>query len=64
MAIARKWFKKLEPYTGGYYDNIEFDGDETVGNYGPAYERLRRIKADYDPMNLFRLNANVEPAAL
>jgi FAD/FMN-containing dehydrogenase len=29
--------------------------------YGPAYERLRKIKGEYDPTNLFRLNSNIEP---
>lgn len=62
MAEARDWFSKLEPYTGGYYDNIDFDGDAAAGNYGPAHARLARIKADYDPHNLFRLNSNVAPA--
>jgi hypothetical protein len=48
---------------GGYYDNIDFDGDEAPGNYGPAYDRLSKIKGQYDPGNLFRLNSNVSPAA-
>jgi len=34
-----------------------------VGNYGPAYEKLSKIKGQYDPGNLFRLNSNVHPAA-
>ena len=62
IALAREWYYELDPYTGGYYDNIEFDGDEAAGNYGPAYERLREIKGQHDPMNLFRLNSNIEPA--
>ncbi len=62
IALAREWYYKLAPFTGGYYDNIDFDGAEAVGNYGPAYERLSRIKGQYDPMNLFRLNSNIEPA--
>jgi FAD/FMN-containing dehydrogenase len=31
-----------------------------VGN--ASYERLAKIKAKYDPDNLFRLNQNVKPA--
>ncbi len=63
IAIARDWYSKLDPFTGGYYTNIEFESDETSGSYGPAYPRLRTIKAQYDPTNLFRLNTNIEPAA-
>jgi len=65
IAIARNWFKQLEPFTGGYYANIDFDGAGSVGgrNYGPAYERLAVIKGQYDPGNLFRLNRNIQPAS-
>ncbi len=63
IAFAREWFYELEPHTGGYYDNIEFDGESVAGNYGPAYERLTKIKSQHDPMNLFRLNNNIKPAA-
>ncbi len=63
IAAAREWFYKLEPYTGGYYDNIEFEGDATAtGNYGPAYKKLAAIKGRYDSGNLFRLNSNIKPA--
>jgi FAD/FMN-containing dehydrogenase len=27
------------------------------------FERLRRVKAQYDPDNLFRVNRNIPPAA-
>jgi hypothetical protein len=63
IAAARDWFGKLQPFTGGYYDNIEYEGKSVVGNYGPAYPRLAEIKAKHDPINLFRLNSNIEPAA-
>lgn len=62
MATAREWFARLEPYTGGYYDNIEFEGASVSGNYGPAWPRLTKVKAEYDPKNLFRLNSNITPA--
>ena len=62
IAKSREWYYALEPFMGGYYDNIDFDGAEAVGNYGPAYERLSKIKGKYDPGNLFRLNSNVHPA--
>lgn len=63
MAMMRAWFAELAPHTGGYYDNIDFDGDAAKSNYGPAHDRLAKIKGQYDPGNLFRLNSNVEPAA-
>ena len=63
IAEARAWFSELEPYTGGYYDNIHYEGaDSTSQNYGPNYPRLQAIKAQYDPGNLFRMNSNIEPA--
>ncbi len=61
IKMLREWHHKLDPFTGGYYDNIDFDGAEAAGNYGPAYERLQKIKGHYDPTNLFRLNSNIEP---
>jgi len=62
IAQSREWYYQLEPHMGGYYDNIDFDGSKAAGNYGPAYERLSKIKGQYDPTNQFRLNSNIEPA--
>lgn len=62
IALTREVYAKLDPFTGGYYDNIDTDGENASGNYGPSYARLRDIKGQYDPGNLFRLNSNIEPA--
>jgi hypothetical protein len=59
--VARRLFAAIEPYIGGYYDNIDSDGENASGNYGPAYDRLLAVKNAYDPMNLLRLNSNVQP---
>lgn len=62
IAACRAYHKALDPHLGGYYDNIDFDGEGAHSNYGPAYARLAKIKGQYDPGNLFRLNSNIEPA--
>ena len=38
------------------------DQDRAPSNYGASYQRLREIKAIYDPENLFSLNQNIAPA--
>ena len=62
IAATRAYHAALEPFMGGYYDNIEFDRKEGTETYGPAYQRLSRIKRAFDPDNLFRLNSNIAPA--
>jgi hypothetical protein len=50
---------------GMYVNFVGDEGSEGVHAAYPAatYERLARVKATYDPDNLFRLNQNVPPAA-
>jgi FAD/FMN-containing dehydrogenase len=40
----------------------EVTASEINANYRGNYERLVAIKKKFDPTNLFRLNANVQPA--
>jgi Berberine and berberine like len=66
-AWVRSFWEALRPHaTGaGSYINAmtEIEEDRVRASYGPAeYERLARIKAEYDPDNVFRHNVNVKPA--
>ena len=61
IAATRAVYNTLDPFTGGYYDNIDTDRAKVAGNYGPAYARLHAAKGQYDPGNLFRLNSNIKP---
>jgi len=48
----------------GYAGVEEADWEEWPRKvYGDSYDRLRSVKADYDPDNVFSHNINVEPAA-
>jgi FAD/FMN-containing dehydrogenase len=59
----KQYWASLEPFTRGFYVNDA--GDATAAkvneNYGGNYPRLAVVKKKYDPTNLFRLNANIQP---
>jgi hypothetical protein len=64
IRYVKDYWDTLERFTDGYY-TVEFaDEAQSVvdSNYQGNIGRLRQIKKKYDPGNLFRLNANVEPA--
>jgi FAD/FMN-containing dehydrogenase len=63
---ARKLFQAAAPFaTGNVYVNFltQEEGDRIRAAYGPNYDRLGKIKNQYDPGNLFRLNQNIRPLA-
>jgi hypothetical protein len=66
IAWARGLFDGTAPFaTGGVYVNFMPDDEKgrvQAGAYGPNFARLAKLKAKYDPGNLFRLNQNVAPA--
>ena len=69
-AAIRQWavdyWESTHPFSaGGAYVNFMMDdeGEERVrATYGPNYDRLTRVKAEYDPQNLFHINQNIRPA--
>jgi len=60
----RAAWRALEPLTQGLYTN--YAGGDTEAryreNFGANLDRLVALKAKHDPLNLFRLNANVPPS--
>ena len=63
-AIKSSW-AQLMPHTHGFYVNEADDDNASLvdKNYQGNYARLLGIKKRYDPTNLFRLNANIDPTA-
>ena len=64
IAWARSQWPALEKFTTGFYANLnQAEGKTSLVReaYGNNYERLLSLKRKYDPANLFRLNANIDP---
>jgi hypothetical protein len=64
VRYVKDYWATLEPFTRGRYTNSIGDEPQSLvsDNYGISLPRLRALKKKYDPINLFRLNANVQPA--
>ena len=65
MRLGRSFRELLAPWaTGDIY--LNFVGDEGEGRrragFGEHHDRLARIKAQWDPQNVFRSNQNIAPA--
>lgn len=62
---ARGYWEAIHPHTAGaaYINFMMEEGDERIqATYRDNHERLKKIKAQYDPDNFFRVNQNIKPA--
>ncbi len=65
IAWVKDYYAALAPHSlaGGYVNFASADDQARVrDNFGAGYDRLARVKRQYDPGNVFHLNQNVAPA--
>ena len=66
IAWARQTYDAMRPYAAAarYVNYLGDDETEKAAEaaYGPNLPRLRKLKAKYDPQNIFRQNHNITPA--
>jgi rhodanese-related sulfurtransferase len=64
IAIVRNTRRKLQPFIVGSYINVPDQGIKNSGPvyYGANFPRLRRVKAKYDPGNVFKNPQSIPPA--
>jgi FAD/FMN-containing dehydrogenase len=69
LVAEREWIRSmaeaLRPHMmddGTYVNALDGqDADRTRASYGGKYERLAKVKATYDPGNVFHCNINISP---
>ena len=69
VAANRDWvraaWQAMKPYsTGGNYVNFQTEDEpeaRTAESYRSNFDRLRKLKAEYDPANQFRVSRNIRP---
>jgi hypothetical protein len=67
VSWARETYAALSPFsTESRY--VNYLGDDETGNpvaaaYGANHDRLQKLKAKYDPQNVFHMNQNILPTA-
>ena len=69
LPLYREWtqhyWAALHPYSAGgaYVNFLMEEGEQRIASsYMGNRERLAAIKAKYDPLNIFRVNQNIQPA--
>jgi FAD/FMN-containing dehydrogenase len=68
IAWVRGAYEAMTPFMSGlryvnYMAGDDLGGDHARTAYGPNYDRLAKVKATYDPENVFHLNQNVPPGS-
>ncbi len=66
VAWTKEIFTSMAPFLVGrrylnYFSEDDVGDEPARAAYGPNYDRLVELKKEYDPENVFRLNANVPP---
>ncbi len=66
VAWTKDTFAAMEPFLVrrrylNYFSEDDVGDDPVRAAYGRNYDRLVELKKEYDPENVFRLNANIPP---
>lgn len=64
ITLTRNTRRKLQPFIVGSYINVPDQGIKNSGPvyYGSNFSRLRKVKAKYDPNNVFNNPQSIPPA--